>query len=150
MECYREYSQIVRNPALIYSGELASVQSEELRSDLADWPNRLQFMRSKFEEDRSNMQNVWFPFLRKYGDVAQVENTITHIPGHPSIQVDPFPIRPRERFDHSALLSSREFRNILTETWVIAMEILSLYDRTDAWIDESTTLIQGEIERLSN
>ena len=136
--------------AMIYSGQLASVRSDELRSDLAEWPTRLEFMRAKFEDDGDNVGNVWFPFLRQFGDVAQVESTITHIPGHPSIRVDPFPVRPTERFDHSTLLESREFRNILAETWVIVMEILMLYDTAEEWIDESTALIQVEIGNSGN
>ena len=136
--------------AMIYSGELASVESDELRSRLASWPTRLEFMKSKFEDDSDNIGNVWFPFLRQFGDVAQIESTITHIPGHPSIQVDPFPLRPAERFDHSTLLDDREFRNILAETWVIVIEILDLYDSAEEWIDESAELIQVEIGNPGN
>lgn len=133
--------------ALIYGGEMASIESEALRTDLADWPRRIDQVRHQRDRANAAVIRVWMPYLQTHGDAAQLESKVTYFPGHPDASVEPFPIEPTNRIDHSDLLRDRQFRNIIVQAWVQNVDSISRYDEAERWIDTSMKLVQDQLDR---
>ena len=133
--------------ALIFSGTLAAIENEALRSEIADWPRRISILQQKEQHDRAGYYEVWLPYARRNGDIGQLENLVSHYPGNPDRAVEAFPIPPHKAFDHSGMLQDREFRNIVVATWVTMIDLIAQYERTETWLDESLALIDAEQDR---
>jgi hypothetical protein len=132
--------------ALIFSGGLASIENDALRAELADWPRRVSVLQAKELQDTRGYFELWMPYAKRNGEIGQVQNLITRFPGIPGSVLEPFPIAPRESFDHSGMLRDREFRNILVATWVTMVDLIDRYENAENWLNESIALIDAELD----
>ncbi len=134
--------------ALILSGNLSLIESEVLRQKLSGWSSFLAYLRENIRPDYRFNFDVWQPYLRNNGDSTQVESAKTSVPGWPGIVWGrQFPEISYEKFDHSALLADREFRNILTEFWIVQMNIQTVLEALETELSETIPLIRDEIVR---
>ena len=138
--------------SLIYSGVFGSINSEELRRDLAGWPTNKEYMLSVFDTHKQFLDNVWWPFMRNNGYHAQVLKRSTYRLGHPrSLLINPdtvarFPIESVDLFDHKTLLNNKEFQNVLAQYWSIQVDISIVYNNADKWLDQSIRRLEEELE----
>jgi len=131
--------------SLIASGRLSGIRDPELRSNLASWTRKNDELVGMLSQDKEYLTGVWWPFIREYGYQPQLLRQIRNYPGHPEQVWDALPIEPNVKFQHSSLLSDRRFHNVLSELWSVQNDMLTAYDRADAWIDETIALIEREI-----
>lgn len=134
--------------SLVYGGRLSSVQDDALRLDIADWPRRIDYLRSGLSQDYDVFFEVYMPYFRDHGYLPQIATTVTHTPG----ETDPFysstPVAPEQNFNHSPILSDKRFHNILMQVWWVNADAQALLDQTDNSLDASISLIEQRLERL--
>ena len=134
------------NP-LIDSGNLGLIDSERLRRAVALWPPRLEYIRQNLEQDYQYNFNVWMPYLREHGHIAQIQKNVTHFVGYPEEEWPAFPFPPKDTVDHSALLADKRFQNVLVNAWQILSDNQVAYDAADEYLDESIQLLEEELGR---
>ena len=134
--------------ALIASGNLSLIESEALLRKLSGWSSFLSYLRDNISPDYRFHFDVWQPYLRKNGDSTQVQSTEAGMPGHPNIVWgSEFPDISYGQFDHSTLLEDREFRNILTELWIIQQDLQVALEALETELSQTIPLIRDEIAR---
>ena len=130
---------------LINSGNLDLIDSERLRRAVALWPTRLEYIRENLQQDYQYNFDVWRPYLREHGNIAQIQKNVTHFLGYPEEEWPAFPFSPKETVDHSALLADKRFHNVLVNAWQILSDNRVAYDAADDYLDESIQLLEKEL-----
>ena len=139
--------------AIIASGNLGIIESEELRRKLSGWSSFLSYLREHISPDAHFYFNVWSPYLRENGDWNQIERTGRGMPGHLESVWDvekmpglPYPKYSYGEFDHSIFLKDQEFRNVLTQLWIVQQGLQVAFAELDTALSQVMPLIENEIE----
>ena len=138
--------------ALVASGNIGFIESELLKKELSSWPSFLSYLRDNISPDSHFYFEVWRPYLRKNGDWNQIESVGRGMPGHLDTVWEaqkmpglPYPKYSYGEFDHSVLLADREFRNILTQAWIVQQGIQVALEELETELAYVIPLIENEI-----
>jgi len=135
--------------SLIASGKIALISNDELRYDLGSWPAIINSVKNVSRRDEMYYHNNLMPFLIKNAQLAQIGNVPSHYPGHPELPYNPSNrYMIQESYDHSEMISSREFLNLMIEkatkqedSFVTEAPVL------EKRLKETTALIKQEVDR---
>jgi hypothetical protein len=134
---------------LLTGGELANIQSIELREALVDLRFALVEEEKSGQREIEFMDNSFLPFLYSHASLAQIWGADDGQPGMPEFASDRFPVG-REgiqstEISHRALLNERQFQNLIIKKidTVIAVKGWqdSVYD-VDAQLRDCVALIE--------
>jgi hypothetical protein len=123
--------------ALIGSGELKIISSEELRNELASLKSDQEFLRLFEEIQVRFVDEKLNPFLNKYINRGAVRSHATEISG-----IEVLPIQS----SYKPLMESNEFANILVELMEHTFRLVRNYDRLVAGLDRIEGLINDKIK----
>jgi hypothetical protein len=126
--------------AVVAGGGLARVSDPMLRQALTGWQRQLELVTQNEREDFDTFFGVWMPFLREHANLPQINNATINRPG--SDEPYEFGGVPEFRpMDHTLLLQSQEFRNVIMQ-WKWSHEsILSRYDSTEPVLDHLVQML---------
>jgi len=106
--------------AIIIGGKLSLMNNENLRFLITEWARNVDNVRDTEKQDYDAFKDFWMPYLQEHGYIAQISNSITKKPGVEErnyATIVPTKLNP---LDHSVLLASREFHNILLRRlWIM-------------------------------
>lgn len=115
--------------AAVQDGQLGLVRSDSLRRLLTTWRSEVSATAAQSEQELAHYQNVWLPLLRAEGELAQISNRATVVPGTTTPYQGPRVPVPDRKADHRPLLASRALRNALVQKLWIEDDVLHQYGR---------------------
>ncbi len=118
--------------ALVQSGDLGLIDSNELRNSIAVWPTRVQDLIAEEDVAKQFVQNVVLHYLIRNASLRKIQN-------HPDVGPGNFPIELAD------LLSDREFDNILSERLFGVRSILEDLDGLMLSLNEILSLIDASL-----
>jgi len=118
---------------IIQSGKLSVIESNQLRTMLAYWPNLLEDL----AEDEVDIANYTRDFIHP---LFQREIALRNLEPISETGLSQF------SWDVSALLGSRDFENAIQQKFVLVQEVLGYYDDLQAHIDNTLVQIRQEIQ----
>jgi hypothetical protein len=118
---------------IIQSGKLSVIESNQLRTMLAYWPNLLEDL----AEDQVDIANYTRDFIHP---LFQREIALRNLEPISETGLSQF------SWDVSALLGSRDFENAIQQKFVLVQEVLGYYDDLQAHIDNTLVQIRQEIQ----
>lgn len=130
--------------ALIGSGDLKMISSEELRYELAQLKSNQEFLQLfeeiqiKFEDEQLN------PFLNLY-----INRSAIRLRGNDSSRISDMPLTPYKA-SYGLLLEKMEFANLLVELIEHTSKILSNYERLGGGVERVDSLASIGISRVEN
>lgn len=128
--------------ALIESGLMSEIESQDLKSDLAAWPGKLARRQVWMKSEGPELA----AFILIHGNMEQLEQYIS-VPGLPEVAIKSFPLATDHGRDHTLLLADQHFRNALVKKWG------TIADANDAliWLEsamaETEKMIKAELTR---
>lgn len=131
--------------SLIYGGELSVIKDDALRQVLADWPSEIQRTESLRNQDYDFFLNVMNPYLRTNGSLLNLSTIGTMKPGSSGEKSTLIDLELVVDTDHSAMVSTPEFRNILVQKYWIQDDMLRAFDRADALLSETIERIESKL-----
>jgi hypothetical protein len=133
--------------AAVQDGQLGLIQSDSLRRLLAQWRSEVSSASAQSTQESMHYQNVWLPLLRAEGELGQISNQATIIPGTElRYQGESVPL-PARSTDHRPLLASRAMRNALVQKLWIENDVLHEYRRLEPLIGRIGTALEHEIAK---
>ena len=130
--------------ALIGSGDLKMISSEELRNELAQLKSNQEFLQLfeeiqiKFEDEQLN------PFLN-----LQINRSAVRLRGNGNSRISDLPLTPYKA-SYGLLLEKMEFANLLVELIEHTSKILSNYERLGRGVERVDSLASIGISRVEN
>ncbi len=130
--------------ALIGSGDLKLINSEELRNELALLKSDQEFLRLfeeiqiKFEDDQLS------PFLNQ-----NINRGAFRLSGNANSRISDIPLTPYKS-SYGLLLDNMEFSNLLVELIEHSSRVLSNYERLEKDVHKLDSLVKSGIENRSN
>lgn len=112
--------------SLILSGDLILISNKQLRHQLGAWTVQFDTVRETVAMEVDFYHHQFIPFLAANASLPQIINVIDHIPGGSGTRYQygkKFSLAATN--DHSELLSSQEFQNILVERSVLLTDIIT-------------------------
>jgi hypothetical protein len=102
--------------ALVVGGTLADVDDSELVRALTKWRQGVERLQLAGLQDYQASVEVWMPFMRRNAYLPQISNATRRRPGSAE-PIHDYAVIPAaaEVFDHSRLLRSIEFQNVLVQ-----------------------------------
>ena len=90
------------------------------------------------------------PYLQSNSVMPQTLNTIEHVPGMPELKIQLPKFQISQSYDHTELLASRSFQNLITRRWAHLRDILDeAFLGLEEQLDETIAIVQSEIEKSS-
>jgi hypothetical protein len=131
--------------SLIDGGRLSIVQSEGLRQVLASWLRNVESVR--FAEDQENAFFIdhFMPFLQReayvpqIAELAQVSPGTGYEPGYGRVN---WLAEPR---DHSPIITSQEFQNLVLQRLWIQVDILKAYEEFEGQLNDLIEMIEADV-----
>jgi len=121
--------------AAIQDGQLDLIQTDSLRRLLSTWRSQVGSATAQAEQEFAHYSEVWLPLLRAEGDLGQISNRATAIPGTETpYQGESVPL-PTRRTDHRPLVQNRTLRNALVQKLWIEDDVLYQYESLRALLD---------------
>jgi hypothetical protein len=132
---------------LATGGGLSLVSNPRLVQELAALDVAIGRLRFHYRNDGEFHNNVMTPFMIANADMAQINASMRHRPGHPEV-TSSFPDLGFARsFRHSELLSTVEFQNLLVAKIERCTDILDVgHPGVEKHLAEVIRLIQDELE----
>ena len=132
---------------LATGGGLSLVSNPRLVQELAALDVAIGRLRFHYRNDGEFHNNVMTPFMIANADMAQINASMRHRPGHPEV-TSTFPDLGFARsFRHSELLSTVEFQNLLVAKIERCTDILDVgHPGVEKHLAEVIRLIQDELE----
>ena len=131
--------------SLVYGGELSVIKDDALRQVLADWPSEIQRAESLRNQDYDFFLNVMMPYLRTNGSLLNISTIGTTKPGSNGEESTLIDLELVVDTDHSAMVSTPEFQNILVQKYWIQDDMLQAFERADALISETIARIESKL-----
>jgi hypothetical protein len=131
--------------AAVEDGRLNLIRTDSLRQLLATWRAGAASAAAQSTQEFAHYSGVWLPILRAEGDLGQISNYATLIPGTATpYQGAPVPLPPR-RTDHRPLVQSRALRNALVQKVWIEDDVLYQYRRLQPVSNRVVAALEREI-----
>jgi hypothetical protein len=131
--------------SLIYGGELSVIKDDGLRQELADWPSEIQRTESLRSQDYDFFLNVILPYLRQNGSLLSISTIATAKPGSSDEESTLIDLDFDGNSDHSAMISTPEFQNILTQKYWIQDDMLLAFERAESLLAETISHIESKL-----
>jgi len=131
--------------SLVYGGELSVIEDDALRQVLADWPSEIQRTESLRSQDYDFFSNVLLPYLRENGYLLNISTIATVKPGSSDEESTLIDIEFVAETDHSAMISTTEFQNILVQKSWIQDDMLQAFERADNLLSETISQIENKL-----
>ena len=129
--------------SLVFGGELSIIKDDALRQILADWPSEIQRAESLRNQDYDFFLSVMMPYLRKNGYLLKISTIADPKPGGSGEESTVIKLEPAGNFDHSSMVSTTEFQNILVQKYWIQDDMLRAFDRAE-------TLLRATIDQIKS
>lgn len=110
--------------SLVFGGELSVIKDDSLRQILADWPSEIERAEALRRQDYDFFFEVMMPHLRKNGYLPRISVLETPKPGSGGEESTLIDLELADNFDHSAIVSTTEFQNILIQKYWIQDDML--------------------------
>ena len=130
--------------AIVSSGELAVIQSDNLRKEITSWRKKVTVLGKMVEQDYDHFSNDWMPYIRSNTNVSQLSNAIETIPGSQDSIFESSLQKPPVRIDHEAILQDQEFQNLIAHKVWIQEDILNNYEQLVLSVNLLTDLIGAQ------
>ena len=134
--------------SLIAGGELSKISNRELREKLARWVPVFEQIKLRLRRDGDFNIETLNPFLIRHTQLPQIWASGDHYPGFPELPAANFGEFKlyTEKVDHTALLSNREFQNIVSLKMLHLDDILSTaFEGIEENLDDTIELIETEL-----
>jgi len=131
--------------SLVYGGELSVIKDDALRQVLADWPSEIQRTESLRTQDYDFFVNVMMPYLRTNGYLLNISTIDSAKPGSNGEESTLIDLELVADTDHSAMVSTPEFQNILVQKYWIQDDMLQAFERADALLSETIAQIESKL-----
>jgi hypothetical protein len=131
--------------SLIYGGELSVIKDDRLRQELADWPSEIQRTESLRSQDYDFFLNVILPYLRQNGSLLSISTIATAKPGSSDEESTLIDLEFDGNADHSVMISTPEFLNILTQKYWIQDDMLLAFERAESLLNETISHIESKL-----
>jgi outer membrane murein-binding lipoprotein Lpp len=99
--------------AVLSGGELALLQEEALRTELAAWRQHLDLVQMAEEGVLRFVHERWFPFLATHSYLPQISNAQMRRPGDEDLFPAVMLPAQEQKVDHGPMLREREMQNFL-------------------------------------
>ena len=134
----------------ISAGKLDLISDADLRTKLGAWPSRFAAIRTTIGREVAFYDDYLMPYLQSNSVMPQTLNTIEHVPGLPELKIQLPKFQISQSYDHTELLASRSFQNLITRRWVHLRDILDQeFMGLEEQLDETIAIVQSEIEKSS-
>jgi len=131
--------------SLIYGGELSVIRDDALRQELADWPSEIQRTESLRSQDYDFFLNVILPYLRQNGSLLDISTIATAKPGSSDEESTLIDLDFVGKSDHSVMISTPEFQNILVQKYWIQDDMLLAFERAESLLNETISHIESRL-----
>ena len=131
--------------SLVYGGELSVIKDDELRQMLADWPSEIQRAEALRSQDYDFFLNVMMPYLRSNGHLLTISSISTSKPGTSDEESTLIDVEFEADTNHSLMISTPEFQNILVQKYWIQDDMLQAFERADALLHETINSIESKL-----
>jgi hypothetical protein len=130
--------------AAVSAGQLTVIRSDDIRRALASWQSVVLQMDQVEAQSYDWYLDVFMPYMREQGNLPQLANAITHMPGRdePTFAT-PVPVGPA--LDHRPLLLDQEFINVTLQGHWVSQDLLYRYDTLDDELVELIDLLEAEL-----
>jgi hypothetical protein len=98
---------------LVTGDNLSLISDPRLVQELAALQVAIGRVRNHYRNDGDFHKDVMTPFMIENANMAQINSSIVHRPGHPEITVSSPKMRFEKSYRHSELLSTVKFQNLL-------------------------------------
>jgi hypothetical protein len=130
--------------AAVQDGQLDLIQTDSLRWLLVAWRSEVASAATQSGQEFTHYSQVWLPLLSAEGDLGQLSNRATFIPGSElPYQGGSVPL-PAVPTNHRPLLGSRALRNALVEKLWIENDVLYEYARLQPLLRRVTAALERE------
>jgi hypothetical protein len=134
----------------ISAGKLDLISDADLRTKLGAWPSQFAVIRTTIGREVAFYDDYLMPYLQLNSVMPQTLNTIEHLLGFPELKVQIPKFQISQSYDHTELLASRSFQNLMTRRWVYLRDILDQeFMGLEEQMDETIAIVQSEIEKSS-
>lgn len=122
--------------AVLSSGQLALIRNGEIRSRLAAWPGQVARLEAREEELRSDVFDVFYPYLLEKTPLMNLDYQVGHIA-----------VGRRSRFPvaYSEMFKDVAFENHVENSWVLAEWNLQESEVLMETIKEMISLLEAEL-----
>ena len=131
--------------SLVFGGELSIIKDDALRQILADWPSEIQRAESLRNQDYDFFLNVMMPYLRKNGHLLQISTIADPKPGGSGEKSTVIMLEPTGNLDHSSMVSTTEFQNMLVQKYWIQDDMLQAFDRAEMLLRTTIEQIESNL-----
>lgn len=135
--------------AVLHSGDMSVISSQELRLELTLLAEKFDWMRSVLQEDLDFVYTYLFPHLFEHASLLHIGASEQQRPGSSGFVFPESPVKVGTAFSHRELVSSRRFQNLMLHRSIILEDITSLSRTPDLAdrIDEAISRIERELDR---
>jgi len=139
--------QMATSDAIILGGKLPLFSNKNLRLVITEWNGKIDWVQQNERQDYDSMESYWMPFLQEHGFLPQISNSITEMPGVGNANYGTNVTVGSNYFDHSALVTNREFQNVLLRRLWVVDDIINTYEQLEPELDQLISIVSAEISK---
>jgi hypothetical protein len=133
---------------LVAGGNLSLVSNPRLVQELAALQVSISRVRNHYGNDEKFHQEVMTPFMISHANMAQISASMQHRPGDPENTFSFPDLGTTDAYDHSDLLSSVEFQNLLIAKIERHLDILDIgHPGVEQHLIEVITMLEEELKK---